>query len=531
MFKLLIVDDEPLVCVGLQSILRWEDFGVEVVGTANNGKRAAEMIETLRPDIVITDIKMPLMSGLELAGLCVEKYGRFPLFIMLTNYEEFDLVKRAIGFQALDYLIKIDLTPEALGAAVRKAISILGEHSGRASASSAQRVSFQSMREKFFLRLYNNLFDSEEQFVAQKESLMIDFSASAYVAAGCIADNGAASPEKQLALCASAAQMMREALSKSFTCYITALDIQHFCIVFCLDCTSPAGQRALLEPELARVRQIVRNYFGVSVRIACGGAVRNPRRLDESYRQAQRLLRLTGADAPLLFYEDNPQPSLFRFAQIRPAVRRAFEELDTAAIYSELTDVAGRLGQRPDMWTDALDAACNILYMAISLLPDGDGVLRQIFCDDPDGYQCIYRLRSTGSVVEWLLRLRDGFQELLPFRRQNHRRQAVAEVKEYIRGNLGKRLTLNNVAAFFNFSPNYLSQQFAKYSDKGFVEYITAMRVDAAKELLVRGELKIYEIADRLGFENADYFSKVFRKSEGVSPREYIQALESGCGG
>lgn len=101
----------------------------------------------------------------------------------------------------------------------------------------------------------------------------------------------------------------------------------------------------------------------------------------------------------------------------------------------------------------------------------------------------------------------------------------VEQVQNYIRTHLSDRLSLNDVAAVFNFSPNYLSQLFAKYGDSGFVGYVTEMRIAAAKELLEQGDLKIYEIADRLGFESAFYFSKVFKKVTGYSPREYQQQL------
>ena len=97
-------------------------------------------------------------------------------------------------------------------------------------------------------------------------------------------------------------------------------------------------------------------------------------------------------------------------------------------------------------------------------------------------------------------------------------------MQEYILQNLGKRLSLNDVAAVFNFNPSYLSQLFAKYAECGFVEYITAARIDAAKEMLARGEGRIHEIADRLGVDSAFYFSKVFKKHVGVSPRECLQS-------
>ncbi len=103
----------------------------------------------------------------------------------------------------------------------------------------------------------------------------------------------------------------------------------------------------------------------------------------------------------------------------------------------------------------------------------------------------------------------------------------MASVKTYIRENLGKRLYLQEVAAVFNFNPNYLSTLFSRYAGTGFVEYITGVRITAAKEMLAQGRLHVYEIAERLGFESAFYFSKVFKKLEGLSPREYVYRLET----
>ena len=98
MIKLLIADDEPLVQIGIKSMLNWADYNIQVCGSAMNGVVALEMIEEYSPEIVITDIRMPLMNGLELAKICRETYGRIPLFIILTSYEEFELARQALSW-------------------------------------------------------------------------------------------------------------------------------------------------------------------------------------------------------------------------------------------------------------------------------------------------------------------------------------------------------------------------------------------------------------------------------------------------
>lgn len=97
MIKLLIVDDEPLVQIGIKSMLNWADYGIEICGAAMNGAVALDMIEEYSPEIVIADIRMPIMNGLELAKTCRDTYGRIPLFIILTSYEEFELARQALA--------------------------------------------------------------------------------------------------------------------------------------------------------------------------------------------------------------------------------------------------------------------------------------------------------------------------------------------------------------------------------------------------------------------------------------------------
>jgi two-component system response regulator YesN len=425
MIKLLIADDEPLVCVGLRSMLRWEDLGIEIAGTARNGQQALEMIESLGPEIVITDIKMPLKSGLELAEECYRKYGRIPLFIILTSFEEFEFARRALAFQAADYLVKLELTPESLAASIRKALGILEQIRGAAAPARGGGGSrMRALREKFFLRLLNGLFESREECYAQMDDLGLDFSGSALVSLASEIEppeNRQAGDEKLHSLYASAARMVQEKLEKIFRVFVAGMDARHFVAVFCLPQADSARTREILEAELRKTISMIHSYFNVGLRMALGFPVDDPFNLDESYLAARQIFRETRAEEPLLFFE-------------------------------------------------------------------------------------------RGSCME----------------ARNYMQQVVANMQDYIRRNLDKRLSLHDVAAIFNYSPNYLSQLFAKYAGEGFVEYITAERIRAAKEMLKKGAGPVYEIAEKLGYESAFYFSKVFKKVEGVSPREFLRRLEQG---
>lgn len=121
MTRVLLVDDEPLVLIGMQGMLNWAALGYEVVGTARNGAEALRAVQEKQPDIVVSDIRMPVMDGFALAEACHKDGSALPAFIMLTSYEEFDYVKRSMRLGVVDYLVKIDLTADSLTAALEHA--------------------------------------------------------------------------------------------------------------------------------------------------------------------------------------------------------------------------------------------------------------------------------------------------------------------------------------------------------------------------------------------------------------------------
>lgn len=120
MYRIILIDDEPLILAGIASLICWEEHDCCIVGKATNGHTAIDLILDTRPDIVITDIRMPVMNGLELIQACKEKNCEFA-FIFLTNLEDFQLAKEAVHLGATDYLVKLDLKPQTLIQALERA--------------------------------------------------------------------------------------------------------------------------------------------------------------------------------------------------------------------------------------------------------------------------------------------------------------------------------------------------------------------------------------------------------------------------
>ena len=418
MLRILLADDEPLVLIGLQGMLEWEKLGYTVCGTARNGKIALEVIEREQPDIVIADVKMPVMDGLALAHACHEK-GPLPVFIMLTSSEDFTYARRAIEAGVVDYLVKMELTPKSLCDALARAAEQVNKEKALhdpVPTPTEMEAGLRTLQDRFLIRLYAGLIPDEEHLQQELKGLKLHLDSPCLVVACCeiLPSNAGMTSEQQLKLNLACCRMLETTLQNYLPTHATGTDVLHCNVLFSLQAEPPEGLKAFLEPLLKKASQIVYNYFSVRLLWAVGRP----------------------AAAPL-------------------SLSRRCRELDTLRV----------------------------------LLSEGEPIL---FAGDIEN-------DATASKL-----------------------QTVAQVKAYIRDHLSEKLSLADVAAVFNFSPGYLSQLFGRYGG-GFVEYITEVRVAAAKEMLEKGDKKIYEIAEELGFESSFYFSKVFKKSTGLSPREYQQ--------
>ena len=266
MLRILLVDDEPLVLIGLQGMLEWEKLGYTVCGTARNGKLALELIEREKPDIVIADVKMPVMDGLTLARTCRER-SALPAFIMLTSFEEFGYIKQAMGAGVVDYLVKLDLTPENLQTALAKAAEKVKKERallGELSAQENLAESVRSYQERFFVRLYAGLFPDEAALEQPLQHMELNLASDAYLVASCeIIANTALTPAQQLKLSFSCGRMLETTLQNYLPCYVTGADAMRCNVLFCLTDAQCQNYRTVLRPLLERASQILYNYFTV----------------------------------------------------------------------------------------------------------------------------------------------------------------------------------------------------------------------------------------------------------------------------
>ncbi len=534
MINLLIVDDEPLVQAGIKSMLNWGSYNINIVGTAANGAIAYEMINEYSPDIVIADIKMPVMSGLELTKKCYEEGRTLPVFIILTSYEEFQFVKEAIVYQVVDYLIKLELTPKILEEVIKRAIAKVSELNHANNPTTTSLNSIYILREQFYTRLIFNLFESEQHFNIQSNHLNISFDYEAFTA--CYVEfnsekSNEMSADKRLSLYTSSLQIASELAAKYIPCHVLSLDMKHFVIIFFLDKKISPDYKALIKNAVDQVSTMLFNYYSVIVYASIGMVVKSPLQIAASFQDAKQIFTQVNQEKPILFADDisylKQHKNVFNISLFKEDIRKAYTEFDEKALYDIFTSVIHLFKNHTTHYVQALDAAGNILYLSLSLLNNGEKIVSEIFENRNNGYRSLYELTSVVQITQWLTQLRDGLCDSFTRHNKDYKNHIVINVKKYINDHVEEKLTLNKVADAFNISPNYLSILFSKYNEVGFTDYINHCKIDAAKKLMTEHRLKIYEISDVLGFESAFYFSRVFKKVTGISPRDFMSQIEA----
>lgn len=533
MYKLLIVDDEPLVSIGLESMLPWADFGITVAGSASNGKQALEMIRSLHPDIVITDIKMPIMNGLELLETCRSLPDNTPEFIILTCYEDFPYVKKALEYQAADYVIKLGLKPEELKTSVDRALRNIKEKE-RKTGSSARTdyMSMENYKDKFFLKLLHNLFESPEQFALQAQQLNLSFQAEQYAAAVCaIADSHVLSLDNSqyMALYHNTLSMVSNILVKYLPFYMVSLDMKHFCIIFEFHANSPYADSYQLSKVLNEVFHMIYNYFNISVFCAVGELKDHIQMVSDSHQEARQILSLCTEETPVMIYRNQAPEELpsfkntFNITILKEDLRKAFEEYDISAFQHITSSICALFRAHPSHYTQAMDAASSILHLCLTMVPNSEKYLCRTFSGCQDSYRSLYSQKNTEQLMDWLDLFSQSIIECYHSQYKELKNTLIQKIMQYIEEHIGEKLVLNDVAAIFSISPNYLGHLFKKSTALGFNEYVTQAKISKAKYLMFHTDLKMYEIAAELGFENSFYFSRVFKKIEGCSPRQYLQ--------
>ncbi|MFR5412337.1 MAG: response regulator [Enterocloster bolteae] len=538
MYRVMIVDDEPLILAGIASLLDWKEYGCEISGKAANGQQALKLMEEQKPDIVITDIKMPGMDGIGFMKAVKERGWDDVIFILLTNLEEFSLARQALSLGAVEYLVKMELTEEKLadslklamerremkrkaeaaGTAVtvsreeavrgyiEKLLTDGGTFSGGASSGNAGEASAQNQGEGY------------DSCLRRPVLAIISFN---YGYEGFSSDFTREDQKKVI----SFAENIIEQMVKGYFDHSCLVRRELNSLVLVMSTDGIEDYREQIRSLGEKIISVVKDYFEVSVSVAVSSRRES---LGEFGALLYEAMSATNhyfyhSLDPVVFYSEECETSArhtgsFHIGFLKKDLSQAVALNDSGRLEEILDQVACLLREHNPSRQQAVNACANLYFFLSSFFEDGE---EPDFPYEVNIMEKLGRLGTLGQIIQWINWFKEAVSGILE-RRRDTRVDKIAEmVREYVMEHYKERITLGQAAEALNISQGYLSTAFKKQSGESFTNYVSAIKIEKAKELIASHQYMMYEVSDLLGFDTPFYFSKVFKKVTGMSPKEY----------
>ena len=522
--RLILVDDEKGIVDGLKIMIRRYIPECEIVGAAYNGVEGFQLIQKLRPDIVITDIRMPQADGLDMIKMLKEK-GSQAKFILLSGYADFEYARRGIQLGVQFYINK-PVEEEELRECVYQVIEAVRADKAKLQEVDELKQEVQSRIQESALR---DILDIGSDNTLAEELLRIAQIPTEGTNYACILLEfyGNVDALKERGLQPVLAQIDR-VLRQYRGVYLLRYSGAQFAMVVTQGGT--IGYADLVR-SVRRLKEELFGQLGLSMTVGIGTVQNRAAGISQSFEEARYALSykvVKGADTVIPFPEimnlpgrSQPVPEAM-IAKLEAGIDN-MDEMECACIIRE---IFRGMEAEPGMSPADLQLQClNILLssvrkMSFQQLQQNDFLGRHIL-----SLEGISRFQTLVSLEEWMVEV---IRRIIAFKIEHNipkKKDIISEVKEYVSTHYNEPITLADLAARFFISPYYLSQFFKQKTGDTYVNFLSQVRIGKAKELLEKTDLKVYEICQMVGYSDSQHFTRLFEKLTGSKPSEYRKNL------
>ena len=546
MLKIFLAEDEVVVRETIKRMIPWEELGFELVGEAADGEMALPLLLRQQPDLLITDIKMPFMDGLTLARLAKKEIPGLKV-VIISGYDDFNYAKQAIGIGVEDYLLK-PITKNAL-------IERLSEIRSRYEHEKTQKEYYEKFQREmqayeknssrdFFEALVGGSMDMMEVY-KRAEKLGLDIVAEAYnvliFTMNCDEDFSGQRDEYS-SWEAESLELLENFFAGHSSAMLFRSNIFSYGVLL-------KGQRETIEENtracVDEIRKILsrqdgrREWF-----LAVGQSVERLSQIQKSYHTASRAFSQRYLyDENILYYdemetmehpggqaetEDNAYLQKVDVNALNPAILQKFlsnglqEETENF-----VKDYFYAIGQEP------MESLVFRNYVILNVRFSVISFIKGLGCDtnEMESADTEEVLAESGknmeSAIAYAKKMISQAIEIRDQNSGNKNRSILKTAVDFIDSHyMDEEISLNTVANVANVSSNHFSALFSQNMGQTFIEYLTTLRMNKAKELLRCTGMRSSEIAGEIGYKDAHYFSYLFKKIQGMTPSDYRKARE-----
>lgn len=528
--RVLLVDDEIFTIRMLQNVIHWKELGLELAGYAQSGEEAYEKVVKDTPDIIISDIKMPGMNGLEFVKK-VKNYNQGIKIILMSAYADFSYVQEGIRLKCSDYILK-PIDESDLEKVLRKLIlEIQGEKEQKTivskSASQLDKINlFHFMKTGHGINKVKN---------ANPQGTMRRMLASEYAVFMIQVSNTTIDEYNKM----TNIEMVYEGyISSILEKALASLEIEG--ILFDYEENSWTiivgnSQDRKREEIARRLIEVMREETGIGVNVCFSSFGRRPEELPELYAELQNLSKYSFyvGDTDILGYDYNcnkEELNEVRDIGVMRDIESAICKKDSEKIFAMLNEIFELSKEyRPGGLSNIYEICYQVLLSVRRQIPEEEKMsetYRELFSLS---YESLKQISSMKELKEKIMQV-VGYMQCVSdsadsqksaCERNKAYSDAVKESIELMEQRFKENLSLDEICDEVAVSKNYFCYLFKRETGRSVWNYLTELRMECAKQLLENSNMKSYEIAFQVGYDNPSYFSKLFKKYENVTPNEY----------
>ena len=529
-YKVILVDDEAEVIDMIEKKIHWNDLGFEVAGSATNGVKALELVEKLQPDVVLTDIKMPYMDGLELSRRLNREYPN--IYIMLcTGFDEFEYAKEAVHLEIKEYMLKPVNATELSESLTNLKHTLDREREEKLNVKKLNDY-FQEVLPKlqsnFFISLIEGRVEKKdyERFL---QAYQVDMKGPLF---GCVifhtSENHVPEGMNPLLLSMSVEREIKQRLMNQWNCR-EFIYMANTLLILELDAEDKITQ---ITDACDRFCRWAYRIMGAVVTAGIGTVCDSLYEISLSYERAREAVSyrvLYGTKRAINIGEIVPKEQIKPVQSEESRMQMLFRAIrigDSAEIERAAHGEMEKLHKNTETMSQYNLATMEIVSGFFKFCTDNSLDFNKISGNMQNIYEKVSQMDES-SLTAWIVQMSETISEKLKCARNSSARRLIVEAQNIVKERyMEADISLDEVCAVLGVSNSYFSSVFKKEAGKSFISYLTDYRMDIAAEMILNTDEKSYTIAEKVGYLDANYFSYVFKKKFGVSPSKYRASVK-----
>ncbi|QMV40943.1 response regulator [Cohnella cholangitidis] len=525
--RVILADDEPLIIKGLRKLIHWEALGMEIVAHAYDGQELLEVIGSHSPDIVISDISMPFLSGIDIIKE-INSRNLAVKVIFISAYQEFSYARDAVAYGAVDYLVK-PVVKQQLEDVLRKAASLIKEESEKSrSKIDLQRFEKAKQTEETkdrFIRLIDGSLptstDAYRQLIAQLQGPL--FTIGLVELDRIVAESDRWSGQQQKLIAFAVENILNEIVAGTGRGRVFMKNHLH---VVLFEHGTPDEPMQIAH----EAKQKIGSFLKLNVSVGLSKPVATGAELAQAFAQAERALQskyFIGLNRVIVSESHTPKASIeselyaLQLEIIRGLTNQAWDEVKSGLAPLLRAIRSATIGNASLAVSTCFS---SILFIVQEIKKSGVQLPDWGF--DLHGLQRLLEEYETFDEMErGVYHIVEELYQRIDDKGGNKEKLVLTKIKQYIEEHYSEEISLESVSAIAFMNPYYFSSFFKKHTRQNFKQYVTEIRMKQAVSLLNQTDLMVYEIAEKVGYNNARHFSDMFKKHYGKLPMEYKQAL------